>query len=345
MAAHSMSMSSRYNPPRVLLRVDNLHVQFPGDEGPVRAVDGVSFTLNAGQTLALVGESGCGKSLTALAILRLLPPAARVADGSIWLTDADVLRLPERELRALRGRRLTMIFQEPMTSLNPLHTAGAQIDEVLRLHRRLPARTARAQTVELLRRVGIPAPEQRYSDYPHQLSGGMRQRVMIALALACGPELLIADEPTTALDVTVQAQILALLRELRQERGLALLLISHDLALVARFADRVAVMYAGRIVETGPAEVVFADPRHPYTQALLRCTPRLNAGGVNARRLPVIPGEVPSAAARPAGCAFHPRCERAGDDVPCRTESPPLTGARERLTACWRCVGGVVALL
>jgi len=321
----------------VLLRVENLHVQFTGDRDPVRAVDGVSLTLDAGQTLALVGESGCGKSLTALAILRLLPPAARIADGSIHFDGEDVLRLPERELRNLRGNRLAMIFQEPMTSLNPLHTAGAQIDEVLRLHRRLSADAARTQTIDLLRRVGIPAPAQRYGDYPHQLSGGMRQRVMIALALACGPELLIADEPTTALDVTVQAQILALLHALQRERGLALLLISHDLALVARFADRVVVMYAGCVVETGPAPAVFAEPRHPYTQALLRCTPRLDAAGVGPGRLPVIPGEVPSAATRPAGCAFHPRCERVGADVPCHTQAPPLTGIGDRLTACWRC--------
>ncbi len=331
-----MSTGGRYNPPRVLLCVENLHVQFPSDEEPVRAVNGVSFELDAGQTLALVGESGCGKSLTALSILRLMPPAARIAGGSIRFADTDVLRLTERELRALRGNRIAMVFQEPMTSLNPLQTAGAQIDEVLRWHHRWPARAARARTIELLRQMGIPAPEQRYRDYPHQMSGGMRQRVMIALALACGPELLIADEPTAALDVTIQAQILSLLRESQRRSGMGLLLISHDLGVVARFADRVAVMYAGRIVETGPAAAVLAAPRHPYTQGLLRCVPRLDTGGPDGRPLPVIPGEVPSAAARPAGCAFHPRCDQAGEDVPCRTQEPPLEGCGGQAAACWR---------
>jgi peptide/nickel transport system ATP-binding protein len=349
--------------PRVLLRIENLQTHFDTPAGVLRAVDGVSLAIAPAQTLALVGESGCGKSLTALSILRLVPPPGRIAGGHVWFDDRDLLALPEREMRAMRGNRMAMIFQEPMTSLNPLLRIGPQIDESLRLHRWSSARAARQRTVELLRRVGLPAPEQRRRDYPHQLSGGMRQRVMIAMALACGPELLIADEPTTALDATIQAQILALLHELQRQSGLALLFITHDLAVVAQIADVVCVMYAGRIVEQAPVTELFAQPRHPYTQALLRSTPRakrcqepfvrstLRAAPrqkvpdtffladtfLHAGRLPVIPGDVPRAGQRPTGCPFHPRCELGRADAQCNSEEPPLRAVGAAHTcACWK---------
>jgi oligopeptide/dipeptide ABC transporter ATP-binding protein len=345
----------------VLLRIQNLQTHFDTPGGVVRAVDEVSLEVAAGQTVAVVGESGCGKSLTALSILRLVPPPGRIAGGEIWFHDRDLLGLPEAEMRAIRGDRIAMIFQEPMTSLNPLLTVGQQIDEVLRLHRGASGRTARRRAVELLGRVGIASPEQRSRDYPHQISGGMRQRVMIGMALACEPELLIADEPTTALDVTVQGEVLGLLRELQQQTGLAMLFITHDLAVVARIADAVCVMYAGRIVEQAPAAQLFAGPRHPYTQALLRCTPRLARGtsarrlavipgqspsetapttGANGRRLPVIPGEVPTALHRPSGCPFHPRCELGREDGNCQANVPPLLGVTAgHLCACWKADG------
>jgi peptide/nickel transport system ATP-binding protein len=319
----------------VLLRIENLQTQFDTPGGTLRAVDGVSLSIAPAQTLALVGESGCGKSLTALSIVQLVPPPGRVAAGHVWFHDRDLLALPESDLRAVRGNRIAMIFQEPMTSLNPLLRVGEQIGETLRVHRRASARAARERSVELLHRVGLDAPEQRVRDYPHQLSGGMRQRVMIAMALACEPELLIADEPTTALDVTIQAQILTLLRELQRQSGLAMLFITHDLAVVAQIADAVSVMYAGRIVEHAPANALFAQPRHPYTQALLRCTPPI-APHTTGRRLPVIPGDVPRLAQRPPGCAFHPRCQCRGEDPRCRMHAPALLATADgHACACW----------
>jgi len=292
-----------------LLEITNLTCSFRTAEGVARAVDDVSFSVMRGETLGVVGESGCGKTVTALAILRLIPsPPGKIDAGKIVYKGTDLLALPEREMRKIRGNEISMIFQEPMTSLNPVFTCGYQIDEAVILHQKVGKREARERTIEMLHLVGIPDPPTCANSYPHQLSGGMRQRVMIAMALACEPELLIADEPTTALDVTIQAQILALLRELQQERGLAMLFITHDLAVVAQIADAVCVMYAGRIVEQAPAAELFGQPRHPYTQALLRSTPRV-AQSVVGQRLPVIPGEVPRAGQRPPGCAFHPRCE------------------------------------
>jgi oligopeptide/dipeptide ABC transporter ATP-binding protein len=290
-----------------LLEVSNLKTYFHTDRGLARSVDGVSFHVDAGEAVGIVGESGCGKSVTSLSILRLVPspPGEIVAGSSVRLKGRELLTLPESEMRQVRGNDVAMIFQEPMTSLNPVHKVGEQIAEAIRLHRQAGRRDAWNRAVEMLRLVGIPAPEKRAHDYPHQLSGGQRQRVMIAIALSCDPDLLIADEPTTALDVTIQAQILELLSELRQRLGMSLILITHDLGVVAGVCDRVLVMYAGRIVEEGPVESVFADPRHPYTQGLLRAIPRLDSP---AERLTVIPGQVPSATDWPTGCRFHPRC-------------------------------------
>ncbi len=338
------------------LRIEELRTGFATPAGDTWVVESVGFEIPPGRTLALVGESGCGKTLTALSILRLVPPPGRIAAGRILLGDVDLLSLSERQMRAVRGNRIAMIFQEPMTSLNPLIPVGEQVAEPLRLHRRLAARAARTRAIELLRSVGLPAPEQRVRDYPHQLSGGMRQRVMIAMALACEPEVLIADEPTSALDVTIQAQILALVRHLQQQRGLSLLFITHDLGVVAQIADAVCIMYAGRIVERAPVAELFATPRHPYTQGLLRSTPRLAIGRRPAcsagadetapRRLPVIPGEVPDPARRPAGCPFHPRCESGRDDPTCRTHEPPLAGLEpDHDCACWKAAGYPAALL
>jgi len=295
-------------------------------------VDGVSFRLAKGELLALVGESGCGKSLTALALLRLVPPPGQVATGSaIHLDGTDVLALDGEALRGIRGRRIGMIFQDPMTSLNPVFTVGDQIAESIRAHRTVPKAAARARALELLQEVGIPDPAARLDQYPHQMSGGMRQRVMIAIALASEPELLIADEPTTALDVTVQAQILEILDRLRQARGMAVLLITHDLGIVAGRADRVAVMYAGRIVEEAPTAELFARPSHPYTLGLLASVPRLT-GPVT--RLTPIKGTVPPPTAWPTGCRFHPRCPSV---MPrCATDDPPaLAVAEGHRMRCW----------
>ena len=320
----------------MLLRVENLATHFDTPAGVVRAVDGVSLRIPAGRTLALVGESGCGKSVAALSILRLVPSPGKIVSGQIWFHDRELLSLPEKEMRALRGDRIAMVFQEPMSSLNPVMTIGEQIAEVLRVHRHVSRRPARERTLTLLSRVGIPAPPERFRQYPHQMSGGMRQRVMIAMALACEPELLIADEVTTALDVTVQTQILTLLRELQHQTGMAMLFITHDLGLVTQVADAVAVMYAGRIVEQAPAARIFTAARHPYTRGLCRCTPRL-AGDARPGRLPVIPGEVPPPLHRPSGCPFHPRCELGRDDPTCRTEVPPLDVLdAEQACACWQ---------
>jgi peptide/nickel transport system ATP-binding protein len=292
-----------------LLEVNNLQTHFPTRAGLVRAVDGVSFYLDRGELLGLVGESGCGKSITALSIMRLIAPPGKIVGGGISFDGKNLLKLSDSEMRAIRGDDIAMIFQDPMTSLNPVFTVGEQIAEALRLHRKLSRKAAREAAIEAMREVSIPDPARRIKDYPHQLSGGMRQRVMIAMALACDPKLLIADEPTTALDVTIQAQILELLNELRKNRELAVLLITHDLGVVAEVADRVAVMYTGRIVEESPVEELFARPRHPYTEGLLRSVPKLtSATAAKAERLETIEGTVPSPTDLPPGCHFAPRC-------------------------------------
>src|SRR6266542_4412762 len=292
-----------------LLEVKNLQTQFPTRAGLVRAVDGVSFSINRGELLGLVGESGCGKSITALSVMRLIAPPGRIVGGEIKFAGKDLLALSDSEMRAIRGDDIAMIFQDPMTSLNPVFTVGEQIMEALLLHRKLSRTQARTAAVEAMKEVAIPDPSRRISDYPHQLSGGMRQRVMIAMALACNPKLLIADEPTTALDVTIQAQILELLNELRRTRELAVLLITHDLGVVAEVADRVAVMYTGRIVEESPVEELFARPKHPYTEGLLRSVPKLTTQHVAKKeRLETIEGTVPSPTDLPPGCHFAPRC-------------------------------------
>jgi len=317
----------------VLLRVRNLVTSFRTDAGALRAVDQVSFDVPSGATVALVGESGCGKSVTALSILRLVAsPPGRIESGAIELEGRDLLQLPEREMRAVRGNAVSMIFQEPMTSLNPVYTAGWQIIEAIRLHQKKSRRDARARAVELLRLVGIPEPETNVDAYPHQLSGGQRQRVMIAMALACEPKLLIADEPTTALDVTIQAQILELLRELQQRLSMSILLITHDLGVVAENATQVVVMYAGRVVENAPVRELFARPMHPYTRGLLESMPR--PGAHAGRRLRTIEGVVPDLRKLPPGCRFADRCPMRVDR--CDREEPPLAEvAPGRLSRCW----------
>ncbi len=316
-----------------LLEVEGLRTHFFTDDGVVRAVDGVSFEIQPGETLAVVGESGSGKSVTSLSILRLVAePPGRIVAGAIRFKGRNLLELSAREMRAIRGKEISMIFQEPMTSLNPVFSCGEQIIEALILHERLDRRAARERAIEMLQRVGIPSPRQRVDEYPHQMSGGMRQRVMIAMALACRPSLLIADEPTTALDVTIQAQILELLKRLQQELGMAVLLITHDLGVVAETADRVAVMYAGQVVEYADVQSVFRRTRHPYTSGLLASLPRL---GGKQDRLRVIPGNVPNPARFPAGCRFHPRCPCVIDR--CRGEHPPVERVESRhLSRCWR---------
>ena len=293
-----------------LLEVKNLQTHFPTRGGLVKAVNDVSFYINEGELVGLVGESGCGKSITALSIMRLISPPGKVVGGSVTFKGEDLLRASENRLREMRGDDVSMIFQDPMTSLNPVYTVGEQISEALRLHRKLDKKAARTAAIEAMREVSIPDPARRANDYPHQLSGGMRQRVMIAMALACDPELLIADEPTTALDVTIQAQILELLNELRRTRKLAVLLITHDLGVVAEVADRVCVMYTGRIVEESGVDELFEKPKHPYTQGLLRSVPKLRGiGEAKETRLSTIEGTVPSPTALPDGCHFAPRCE------------------------------------
>ncbi|ATB34525.1 ABC transporter ATP-binding protein [Melittangium boletus] len=313
-----------------LLDVRGLKTRLELEAGPVLAVDDVSFSIPPGGTLGVVGESGCGKSLTALSVMRLVPdPPVRVVGGSIRFQGEELLALSEARMRRLRGRHLSMIFQEPMTSLNPVYTAGEQIAEGVRLHQGLSRAAAREHAVEMLRQVGIPAPEQRVDSYPHQLSGGMRQRVMIAMALASGPELLIADEPTTALDVTIQAQILELLKRLQVERRMAVMLITHDLGVVAGSCDAVVVMYAGRVVERSPVKALFRQPAHPYTAGLLRSIPSLQTGGEPGQRprLRTIPGMVPSLSRLPGGCRFRDRCERALEV--CARVDPPLESKRD----------------
>ncbi len=311
-----------------LLQVDDLQTHFGTIDGVVRAVEGLSFHIDAGETLAVVGESGCGKSVTSMSILRLIAePPGRIA-GQIKFLGRDLLQLPEAEMRKLRGNDISMIFQEPMTSLNPVLTIGRQIGETLRLHQGLNARQAEARAVEMLTLVGIPAPGRRVREYPHQLSGGMRQRVMIAMALACNPKLLIADEPTTALDVTIQAQILDLMRDLKTRLGSAIMLITHDLGVVAEMAQRVVVMYAGRKVEEAPVHEIFANPQHPYTRGLLGAVPKLGSSlSLEGRsKLAEIPGLVPSLRQRIIGCPFASRCLSATDL--CREISPAVEEKR-----------------
>jgi oligopeptide/dipeptide ABC transporter ATP-binding protein len=318
-----------------LLDVRDLSVHFYTDAGVARAVDGVSLTIGRGETFCLVGESGCGKSVTALGVMRLVPPPGRVVGGEVLFGGRRLLDLSEAEMRAHRGSRIGMVFQEPMTSLNPVFTIGEQIAEGVRLHVGASRREARAVALDMLRRVRVPDAERRLDEYPHQLSGGMQQRAMIAMALVCRPALLIADEPTTALDVTIQAQILDLLLDLQEEMGMSILLITHDLGVVAEVADRVAVMYAGRIVEHAEAGAIFNDPLHPYMVSLLRSVPAVTA---ERRRLHVIPGQVPDPRRFPPGCRFHPRCYLAAPE--CAAIEPELRELRPgHLAACIRLEG------
>ncbi|MEO3470866.1 ABC transporter ATP-binding protein [Roseomonas sp. CAU 1739] len=326
-----------------LLEVENLQTHFRAQDGINRAVDGLNFHVNERETVAIVGESGCGKSVTAMSILRLIPePPGKIA-GSIRFNGRDLLKLSDREMRSIRGNEISMIFQEPMTSLNPVLTVGKQIGETLRLHQGMSANQAEARAVEMLKLVGIPEPERRVREYPHQLSGGMRQRVMIAIALACNPKLLIADEPTTALDVTIQAQILDLMRDLKNTVGAAIVIITHDLGVVAEVAERVIVMYAGRKVEEAAVEKLFRNPRHPYTQGLLGSMPKLGSSLTgDETRLQEIPGLVPSLKRKLDGCVFASRCSYATDL--CRTVVPGLEEKAEgHIAACHYAIKEAVA--
>jgi oligopeptide/dipeptide ABC transporter ATP-binding protein len=320
-----------------VLQVENLRTHFHTRAGIVRAVDGVDLDVSEGRTLGVVGESGCGKSVTALSIMRLIDPPGRIEPGSrVLFRGRDLASVDEEELRQIRGNEISMIFQEPMTSLNPVLKIGDQIVEAVMLHRRVSSAAARERALEMLNLVGFASPERRFGQYPHQLSGGMRQRVMIAMALACEPKLLIADEPTTALDVTIQAQILELIQELRERLGMAVILITHDLGVVAEMCDDVAVMYAGRVVERGSAPDVFRSPQHPYTEALLHSIPLL--GMTQAEQLKVIRGIVPNPLTWPAGCRFASRCDYAFDR--CLREDPQLMDAGAQKAACWLVEGG-----
>ena len=316
-----------------LIQVKNLRTSFFTQEGEVRAIDGVSFEIGEGKTLGLVGESGCGKSVTSLSIMRLVPsPPGRIVGGEILYRGRDLLKLSNEEMRKMRGNEISMVFQEPMTSLNPVFTVGNQIGEAIRLHQGLGKKQTRAKTIDMLRLVKIGDPESRVDAYPHQLSGGMRQRVMIAMALSCNPSLLIADEPTTALDVTIQAQILELMKELQQRIGMALLLITHDLGVVAERADEVAIMYAGKIVERANAQAIFARPFHPYTVGLLNSLP--GTGAKKKKRLDAIPGVVPSPLHLPNGCSFRDRCPKA-QSVCAETEPPLVEKEPGHFVACY----------
>ena len=316
-----------------LLQVEQLKVSFKVEHGEFAAVDGVSFSIEAGRTLGVVGESGCGKSVTSLSIMGLLPKGqGRISGGSIHFDGVDLATLSAEQMRQLRGNRIAMIFQEPMSSLNPAFTVGQQLIESIQVHRPLSDADARDQAIEMLRRVRIPSPETRLDAYPHKLSGGMRQRVMIAMAMSCAPTLLIADEPTTALDVTIQAQVLELMRTLKRETGTAIMLITHDLGVIAELADDVVVMYSGQIVERASVQSLFAEPQHPYAIGLLGSVPRLD---IEQDRLAAIDGQVPPPNARPLGCRFAPRCPFVIDQ--CRTEVPPLRDlGNQHFAACWR---------
>ncbi len=315
-----------------VLEVRNLSVEFTTERGIIRAVDNVSFSVAAGEIVGLVGESGCGKTVTGLSILGLIPsPPGKVVSGEILLGGRDLLQLDEAGMRDVRGRDVSMIFQEPMTALNPVLTVGYQMIEILRLHKNLSAAQARAAAIEMLGVVGIPSPANRIDEYPHQLSGGMRQRVMIAMALSCGPKVLIADEPTTALDVTTQAQVLDEIVRLQQQFEMAVVLVTHDLGVVAETCQRALVMYCGEVVEAAPVEQLFTTPHHPYTKGLMNSIPRIR--GERIERLPVIPGMVPDLAALPEGCRYAGRCDAATDR--CRSQSPTLEADNNRSVACW----------
>ena len=317
-----------------LLQVKNLKTQFRTEEGVVRAVDGVTYDVEEGETLGLVGESGCGKSVSALSILRLIPnPPGKIVAGEVIFEGEDILKMDEEEVRHIRGNRIAMVFQEPMTSLNPVLTIGRQLTEALELHLKMDGNQSKKRAAELLEMVGIPAAGSRLNDYPHQYSGGMRQRVMIAMAMSCNPKLLLADEPTTALDVTIQAQILEIMARLSRELGTAVVIITHNLGVVARYADRVNVMYAGKVVEMATAKELYANPRHPYTIGLLKSVPRLDQGRKD--RLIPIEGVPPDLVNPPAGCSFAPRCAYKIDK--CVVEEPPLmpTGEGKHQAACW----------
>ncbi len=317
-----------------LLEVKNLRTHFFTMDGVVKAVDGVSYDLEAGETLGLVGESGCGKSVSALSVMRLIPdPPGKIIEGEIFLEGEDILKVGMEDMREIRGAKIAMVFQEPMTSLNPVLTVERQLTETLELHMGMSKRESRNESVNLLARVGIPDPETRVKQYPHQFSGGMRQRVMIAIALSCNPKLIIADEPTTALDVTIQAQILDLMKALTTEFGVALIIITHNLGVVARYADRVNIMYAGKVIERGSAAEIYANPRHPYTVGLLRSVPRLDLP--RRAKLDPIEGQPPDLINLPPGCAFRARCRWAIDK--CATDTPELMDTGEgHLSACWR---------
>lgn len=309
----------------ILLDVKNLYTKFQTEDGSFYAVDNVSFQLKKGKVLGIVGESGCGKSVTSLSIMRLIQPPGKIESGEINFNGTDLLKMTEAKMRTIRGKEIAMIFQEPMTALNPVFTVGDQIDEMIALHHpNLSKAQVKEQTIEMLRKVGIPAPEKRYDDYPHQLSGGMRQRVMIAMALSCSPKLLIADEPTTALDVTIQAQILDLMRKLQKDFNTGTILITHDLGVVAEMCHDVIIMYAGRVVESGTVEDIFYRPKHPYTKGLLESIPHFETGQ-KLKTLKTIPGLVPSLLKLPQGCRFHDRCNRAQER--CKTSYPDFTQA------------------
>lgn len=315
-----------------LLQVKDLNTSFYTESGVVKAIESVSFDVIKGETLGIVGESGCGKSVTSMSVLRLIPqPPGKIEAGEILFDGKDLIKVTEDEIRDIRGNKISMIFQEPMTSLNPVFTIGYQIGEVLQLHRGMEKEDCKSATVELLKKVGIPRAATVVDDYPFALSGGMRQRAMIAMALACEPMLLIADEPSTALDVTIQAQILQIMRDLQRDTGMSIMFITHDLGVIAEMSDRVIVMYAGHIVEQADVRSLFHDPLHPYTKGLLISKPDLNTGD---KRLHVIPGNVPNLLHRPTGCQFHPRCEFA--TARCRSELPPLFAMEDgRLVRCW----------
>ena len=321
---------------RRLLDVINLETHFVSEGVVVSAVDGVSLHVNEGDTLGLVGESGCGKTVTALSIMRLIPdPPGKIAGGEIIFEGQDLLKLKEAEMRKVRGSRISMIFQEPMTSLNPVFKIGEQISEVVRIHQRLSRKDAIGVSVDMLKLVGLPSPEKRISEYPHQMSGGMRQRVMIAMALSCRPKLVIADEPTTALDVTIQAQIMDLMKRLKEEIGMSIILITHDLGIIAETAQYVAVMYAGKIAEYSNVKELFKRPKHPYTMGLLNSLPRINADQTVKKRLAVIPGMVPGPSDLPKGCRFSPRCKHVMSI--CTEREPELIEeTRGHLVSCWK---------
>lgn len=315
-----------------ILKVNNLKTHFTVDKKVIPAVDGISFELKKGETLAVVGESGSGKSVTALSIMRLIQsPPGKIVDGEIFFDDKDLVKLSEKEMRKIRGNRISMIFQEPMTSLNPVYRVGEQISEVLRLHQKMDKKMALKKTIELLKLIGIPSPEKRVYDYPHQLSGGMRQRIMIAMALSCNPDLLIADEPTTALDVTIQAQILDLIKELKEKLDMSVLFITHDLGVVAETANKVIVMYAGNVMEQGNVREIFHDPLHPYTKGLLKSIPKLDT---TDEKLYTIKGMVPHLSELPEGCVFSTRCDECMDI--CKKKRPKLLDTKDgRKVSCW----------